>query len=76
MKKFSRLNKSSYSVFTIFIFLLIFSIFIGATFYFINSILNNEIVNDIINEDHNIVDDSMKSPNEHHKSAQLKISIC
>jgi polysaccharide deacetylase 2 family uncharacterized protein YibQ len=75
MKKFSRLNKSSYSVFTIFIFLLIFSIFIGATFYFINSILNNEIVNDIINEDHNIVDDSMKSANEHHKSEKIAEEI-
>ena len=75
MKKFSRLNKSSYSVFTIFIFLLIFSIFIGATFYFINSILNNEIVNDIINEDHNIVDDSMKNPNEHHKSEKIAEEI-
>ena len=75
MKKFSRLNKSSYSFFTIFIFLLIFSIFIGATFYFINSILNNEIVNDIINEDHNIVDDSMKNPNEHHKSEKIAEEI-
>ena len=42
MKKFSRVNKSSYSVFTVFIFLLIFACFLGFTFYFINSIFNSE----------------------------------
>ncbi|MBY0580392.1 MAG: divergent polysaccharide deacetylase family protein [Rickettsiales bacterium] len=75
MKKFSRLNKSSYSVFTIFIFLLIFSIFIGATFYFINSIINNEIVNDIAYEENNIVEDSIKSPNKHHESEKIAEKI-
>ncbi|MSO13498.1 divergent polysaccharide deacetylase family protein [Rickettsiales endosymbiont of Trichoplax sp. H2] len=42
MKKFSRIKKSSYSVFTIFVFLLIFSCFLGFTFYFINSVFNNK----------------------------------
>jgi len=48
MKKFSRLKRSSYSVFTIFIFLLIFSVFLGFTFYFVNSIFNQKNENDIV----------------------------
>jgi polysaccharide deacetylase 2 family uncharacterized protein YibQ len=48
MKKFSRLKRSSYSIFTVFIFLLIFSIFLGFTFYFINSIFNKKNENDIV----------------------------
>lgn len=48
MKKFSRLKRSSYSVFTIFIFLLIFSIFLGFTFYFVNSIFNQKNENGIV----------------------------
>jgi polysaccharide deacetylase 2 family uncharacterized protein YibQ len=48
MKKFSRLKRSSYSVFTIFIFLLIFSLFLGFTFYFVNSIFNQKNENDIV----------------------------
>ncbi len=75
MKKFSRLNKSSYSVFTIFIFLLVFSIFIGSTFYFINSIFNNEKENDIAYEENNIVEDSIRSPNKHHESEKIAKEI-
>ena len=48
MKKFSRLKRSSYSVFTIFIFLLIFSVFLGFTFYFVNSIFNQKNEKDTI----------------------------
>jgi polysaccharide deacetylase 2 family uncharacterized protein YibQ len=71
MKKFSRFKKSSYSVFSIFIFLLVFSIFIGYAFYFINSIFNNE-------KEHNVVDDNIKNANlnphhesEHHESEKI-----
>lgn len=48
MKKFSRIKRSSYSVLTIFIFLLIFSCFLGFTFYFINSIFNSEGSNNLV----------------------------
>ena len=63
MKKFSRLKRSSYSIFTIFIFLLIFSVFLGFTFYFVNSIFNQKNENNIVF--------NAKNKNRHYESENI-----
>ena len=68
MKKFSRLKRSSYSVFTIFVFLLIFSVFLGFTFYFVNSIFNQKNENDIVFS-------NIKDKNRHSESEDIAKKI-